>query len=100
MWRMLQQPVPADYVLATGELHSVQDIVELAFETVQLDWRKHVVSDPRFLRPAEPHRLVGNAEKARRELHWQPSRTFHELIADMTGTEVERLRTARRSGRD
>lgn len=98
MWRMLQQPVPTDYVLATGKLHSVQEIVELAFGTVKLDWKKHLVSDPRFLRPAEPHRLVGNPGKARRELDWQPSRTFQQLIADMTHAELERLSADARAG--
>jgi GDPmannose 4,6-dehydratase len=95
MWQMLQRSTPDDYVLATGTLHSVQDIVELAFAAVNLDWTRHVVRDPRFLRPAEPQRLVGNATKARRELHWQPTRSFKDMITDMTRAEVERLTSAR-----
>jgi GDPmannose 4,6-dehydratase len=83
MWLALQQPEAQDYVFATGVLHTVQQVVELAFGTVGLDWRKYVRSDPRFIRPEEPARLVGNAAKAKRVLGWQPTTTFENLIAEM-----------------
>ena len=84
MWLMLQQDKPADYVFATGELHTVQEVIELAFETVGLDWKKYLTQDPRFIRPTEPGQLVGNPAKAKRELGWQPTVTFRELIVEMT----------------
>jgi GDPmannose 4,6-dehydratase len=84
MWLMLQQEKPADYVLATGELHSVQEVVETAFGVAGLDWRQHLVQDPKFIRPAEPGQLVGNPAKARRVLLWQPAGTFQDLITEMT----------------
>ena len=84
MWLMLQQDKPADYVLATGELHTVQEVIELAFETVGLDWKKYLKQDPRFMRPVEPSQLVGNPAKAKRELGWQPTVTFRGLIVEMT----------------
>src|SRR5690606_23061558 len=68
MWLMLQQDEPADYVVATGETHSVQELCEAAFGHLDLDWRDYVVQDPRFMRPAEVDLLVGNPEKARRVL--------------------------------
>jgi GDPmannose 4,6-dehydratase len=84
MWLMLQQVKPSDYVLATGELHTVQEVIELAFETVGLDWKKYLRQDPRFMRPSEPGQLVGNSAKAKRELGWQTTVTFRELIIEMT----------------
>src|SRR6266511_3451694 len=72
MWLMLQQDEPADYVIATGQPHSVRDFAELAFERAGIDWERHVVSDPAFLRPAEVDRLVGDSSKARAELGWEP----------------------------
>jgi GDPmannose 4,6-dehydratase len=93
MWLVLQQPKPDDFVFATGQLHSVQDIADVAFRTVQLDWEKHVDFDRKFLRPSEPARLVGNSEKARRVLKWAPSRTFPELIREMTLVEVAAMST-------
>lgn len=84
MWLMLQQGTPSDYVLATGELHSVQEVVETAFGVLGLDWRKHLVQDPKFIRPAEPGELVGNPAKAKRTLQWQPAGTFKDLITEMT----------------
>ena len=81
MWRMLQQDEPGDYVVATGELHSVQDLVQCAFDHVGLDWRDHVRSDDSLKRgQAELHQLVGDAAKARAKLGWQPSVTFDELV--------------------
>ena len=84
MWLMLQQDKPADYVLATGELHTVQEVIELAFETVGLDWKQYLKQDPSFMRPVEPSQLVGNPAKAKRELGWQPTVTFRGLTVWMT----------------
>lgn len=91
MWLMLQQETPADYVFATGELHTVQEVVELAFETVELDWKKYLRQDPRFMRPSEPGQLVGNSAKAKHELNWQPTVTFRELIVEMTRAALEEM---------
>jgi GDPmannose 4,6-dehydratase len=91
MWLMLQQDEPADYVVATGEAHSVRDFAEIAFEHVGLDLEKHVVVDPRFLRPAEVDQLVGDAAKARRELGWSPRTSFPELVELMVDADLERV---------
>src|SRR5262245_17863525 len=93
MWRMLQQPKADDYVVATGEAHTVRDLVEIAFGCVGLDWRKHVVEDPVLLRPAEVEQLIGDASKARRELGWTPRVSFHELVETMVHADLERLRS-------
>lgn len=101
MWLMLQHHEPQDFVVATGRLHSVQDVVERAFAAVGLDWTQHVRQDPRFLRLAEPQRLVGNAAKAKRLLDWEPRITFDELITEMTAAELaalEKEKTPRRPG--
>ncbi|MEY4385776.1 MAG: hypothetical protein RLY20_1059 [Verrucomicrobiota bacterium] len=84
MWLTLQQPKPDDYIFATGELHSVRDVVETAFKAVGLDWQKFVKQDPRFMRPEEPTRLVGNPAKAERVLGWKRTSSFEKLITDMT----------------
>jgi GDPmannose 4,6-dehydratase len=91
MWLMLQQERPEDYVIATGRVHRVQDVIEIAFATVGLDWREHVRQDPRLFRPAEPQRLVGNAAKARRQLGWEPATTFEEMIREMTEAALRQL---------
>jgi GDPmannose 4,6-dehydratase len=91
MWLMLQQGEASDYVVATGEEHSVQEFVEIAFEHAGLDWERHVVTDPAFLRPAEVDHLVGDASKARSELGWQPKVSFHSLAKLMVDADVERL---------
>ena len=91
MWLMLQQDTPSDYVVATGEEHSVRELVEIAFERVGLDPEKHVVVDPRFLRPAEVDHLVGDASKARRELEWEPRTSFRELVELMVDADLERV---------
>ncbi len=88
MWLMLQQPQPGDYVLATGRLHSVRDILDVAFQTVQLNWPEWVRQDARFLRPSEPMRLIGNPSKAREKLGWVPESTFGDLIREMTLAEL------------
>ena len=92
MWRMLQQPQADDYVVATGESHSVRDLVEIAFGSVGLDWRQSVHEDPALLRPAEVERLVGDASKARRVLGWTPRVSFRELVEMMVRADADRLR--------
>ncbi|HUE29748.1 MAG TPA: GDP-mannose 4,6-dehydratase [Verrucomicrobiae bacterium] len=91
MWRMLQQAAADDYVVATGESHTVRDLVEIAFGALGLDWRQHVREDPTLLRPAEVERLVGDASKARRVLGWAPRVSFPELIEMMVRADLERL---------
>jgi GDPmannose 4,6-dehydratase len=95
MWRMLQQPSPQDYVIGTGQTHSVRDLVEAAFGHVGLDWRKHVITDPRYMRPAEVDVLQADPSKARRELGWEPKIGFGQLIAMMVDADLERLRGGR-----
>jgi len=92
MWRMLQQPTPQDYVVGTGQTHSVRDLVEVAFGHVGLDWRKYVKSDPRYMRPAEVDLLQADPSKAKRELGWSPNVQFQELVAMMVDADLERLR--------
>jgi GDPmannose 4,6-dehydratase len=96
MWLMLQQEEADDYVVATGQEHSVQEFVELAFEHAGLDWERYVVEDPRFARPAEVDHLVGDSSKARRVLGWEPKTSFRELVEVMVDADVERLSGARR----
>jgi GDPmannose 4,6-dehydratase len=95
IWRMLQQPTPQDYVIGTGQTHSVRELVEAAFQHVGLDWRKHVVTDPRYMRPAEVDLLLADPSKARRELGWSPLVKFAELIGMMVDADLERLRQKR-----
>lgn len=83
MWLMLQQPEPDDYVIATGETHSVREFVEAAFSRVDLDYRKYVRTDPDLYRPAEVNVLLGDATKAHRELSWRAEISFHELVSEM-----------------
>ncbi len=89
MWLMLQQDQPDDFVIATGECHSVRELVELAFGYVGLDWRKHVAIDPKYYRPAEVDILLGDASKARRVLGWQPRTSFPELIKIMVEHDLQ-----------
>lgn len=91
MWQMLQREQPRDYVIGTGVTHSVADFCELAFAEVGLDWREHVQSDERLLRPAEIDRLVADAALAREELGWSPSMDFAGLVKHMVRADVERL---------
>jgi len=92
MWLMLQQLMPDDYVVATGETHAVRELVEVAFDTVGLDWQKYVIVDPALYRPAEVDLLVGDPSKAKRVLGWQPAVTFEGLIREMVLADVERLK--------
>ena len=95
MWRMLQQPAAQDYVVGTGVGHSVRELVEAAFAHAGLDWRKHVVVDPKFIRPAEVDLLLADPGKARRELGWEPKVDFASLVAKMVDADMERLGRAR-----
>ena len=93
MWRMVQNDEPADYVIATGETHSVEEFLELAFEHVDLDWRDYVVQDPRYMRPAEVDLLVGDASKAGRQLGWEPVVTFQELVRMMVDADLDMVQS-------
>ena len=88
-WLMLQQDKPEDYVIATGETHSVKEFVELAFEYVDLDYKKYVVQDKKFMRPAEVDYLVGNASKAKKVLGWEPKIKFKELVEIMMDYDLK-----------
>ncbi|HEX5140565.1 MAG TPA: GDP-mannose 4,6-dehydratase [Dehalococcoidia bacterium] len=88
MWLMLQQDEPDDYVIATGESHSVKEFVETAFELVGLDWQEHIRFDERYLRPAEVEHLLGDPTKAREKLGWQPRTTFRDLIYKMLEADL------------
>ena len=91
MWLMLQQDEPEDFVIATGESHSIQEFVDVAFARVGLDPSQHVVIDPEFLRPAEVDHLVGDASKAREKLGWEPRVSFKELVELMVDADLDRL---------
>ena len=88
IWLMLQQETPADYIVATGETHSVRDFVETAFAVVNLRPEKYVKHNPAFDRPADPTRLVGSPEKIKRELGWQPLGSFRDLVREMVEAEL------------
>jgi GDPmannose 4,6-dehydratase len=92
MWLMLQQPGPDDYVIATGETHSIRELCEEAFGYVDLDWQQYVKQDPRFMRPAEVDLLVGDASKAGRVLGWEPHVTFQGLIQLMVDADIALLK--------
>jgi len=96
MWLMLQQSEPDDYVIATGIAHSVEDLVEIAFARVGLDWKKYVKLDPKLIRPAEVDHLIGNSTKARTQLKWEPAVDFKGLIEMMVDADVDRLASAPR----
>ncbi len=91
MWMMLQQPSPDDYVIATGETHSIREMCQEAFSYVDLDWEEYVVQDPRFMRPAEVDLLVGDATKARQTLGWEPKVSFRDLIHMMVDYDIRLL---------
>jgi GDPmannose 4,6-dehydratase len=96
MWLMLQQPQGDDYVVATGETHSVREFLQLAFDRVGLDWQKYVEIDPKFYRPAEVDHLIGNAEKARKKLNWSPQTKFADLVGLMVDADVKHLAESRK----
>jgi GDPmannose 4,6-dehydratase len=101
MWLMLQQAEPDDYVVGTGETHSVKEFVQIAFDRVGLDWKPCVVVDPAFYRPAEVDLLLADSRKAREKLGWSPTTKFEDLVAEMVDADLERLErqqgTARRA---
>ena len=92
MWLMLQQDEPDDFVIATGQTHSVQRLLEVAFGHVGLNWRDYTVQDEAFMRPAEVDLLVGDPGKAKRQLGWQPEVSFEELIGMMVESDIKKLR--------
>ena len=91
MWLMLQQDEPEDFVIATGETHSVRELCEIAFSHVGLNYEEHVKVDERFIRPADVDLLIGDPSKARRQLGWEPKVSFQELITNMVDADVELL---------
>jgi GDPmannose 4,6-dehydratase len=91
MWLMLQQDTPDDYVIATGETHTVQEFVEIAFGHAGLNWEEHVKLDPKFIRPAEVDLLIGDPAKAKKELGWQPSVDFRGLVEMMVDADIAAL---------
>jgi len=95
MWRMLQQPEPRDYVVGTGVTHSVRQLVEIAFAHVGLDWRRHVVQDRRFVRPAEVDLLLADPSRAKSELGWSPRMSFETLVTTMVDEDLRRLAARR-----
>jgi len=94
MWMMLQQNVPDDFVVGTGDTRSVRELCEVAFNHVGLDYREYVKQDPKFFRPAEVDLLVADASKARAKLGWSPKISFHELVRMMVDADLERHRTS------
>jgi GDPmannose 4,6-dehydratase len=91
MWLMLQQDEPDDFVVATGETHSVREFCQLAFSHVDLDYEQYVVQDERFMRPAEVDLLVGDPSKAGATLGWKPKTTFPELVRMMVDADLDLL---------
>ena len=95
MWLMLQQERPGDYVVATGEAHSVRELVEVAFAAAGLDWRRHVEVDRRYFRPTEVNALCGDPTKARERLGWEPRIDFTELVGMMVRYDIDLARRER-----
>jgi GDPmannose 4,6-dehydratase len=99
MWHMLQQDSPDDYVISTGETHSVHELVTTAFDHVGLDWQKYVVQDPSLIRPAEVDLLVGDSTKANRVLGWKPQTHFKQLIEEMVDADLQRVKKEQAASR-
>ncbi|WP_280169443.1 GDP-mannose 4,6-dehydratase [Priestia megaterium] len=93
MWLMLQQTEPNDYVIASGETHSVKELVEIAFDYVGLDWNKYVVQDPKLIRPAEVDLLLGDPQKAQKKLNWKPDVSFEQLIKMMIDSDIKKVKS-------
>ena len=93
MWRMLQHDEPDDFVIATGEMHTVREFVELAFAAVDLPWHKYLKHDPVFDRPIEATRLVGRSDKIRNTLGWRPTGSFSDLVREMVQAELAALKS-------
>src|SRR6185369_12446891 len=96
MWLMLQQKEADDFVVGTGETHSVREFVEIAFDRVGLDWQDYVVIDPQFYRPAEVDLLLADPSKARRVLGWEPDVSFEELVCEMVDKDMQELSGVKR----
>ncbi len=94
MWMMLQAKEPSNYVIATGRMHSVEDLARIAFSRADLDWKDHVEIDPKLVRPAEVDTLLGNASRAKTELGWEPETSFEDMISMMVDADLERVRRA------
>jgi GDPmannose 4,6-dehydratase len=95
MWLMLQQDTPDDYVVATGTTHSVEKLLNVAFDTLDLDWKKYVIQDPAFMRPAEVDLLVGDPSKAGSALGWEPAVSFEQLIQMMVESDYQALKASK-----
>jgi GDPmannose 4,6-dehydratase len=93
MWMMLQRDKPDDYVIATGETHTVREFCQIAFAHAGLDWKDHVVVDPQYLRPTEVDLLLGDASKAKRELGWEATTKFDELVRLMVDSDLQLARS-------
>ena len=100
MWLMLQQDQPDDFVIGTGEAHSVQEFVELAFACAGMDWKKHVEIDSRYFRPAEVDYLLADVSKAKRVLGWTPTVTFKQLVRIMVEADIQEVETKLKGGKD
>jgi GDPmannose 4,6-dehydratase len=100
MWRMLQTDKPEDYVIATGESHSVREFLDIVFGHLDLDWHKYVEIDPRYFRPAEVNELRGDMSKARKQLGWEPKVRFAELARMMVEADLADRRIGGNVGRD
>ncbi|HRU06519.1 MAG TPA: GDP-mannose 4,6-dehydratase, partial [Candidatus Brocadiia bacterium] len=100
MWLMLQQPRPDDYVIATGETHTVREFLDAAFGALGLDWKDRVEMDPRYIRPAEVDLLVGDASKAANTLGWRPRVTFRELVRIMVEADLREASKPQERGHD
>jgi GDPmannose 4,6-dehydratase len=98
MWMMLQQETPSDFIIGTGETHSVREFCEIAFGHVGLDYRDFVIQDPKFYRPAEVDLLISDPSKARNVLGWNPSVTFQELVKIMVDADLDHLHSSRKTG--
>lgn len=92
MWMMLQQPTPGEFVIATGQSHSVQEFVEKAFQAADLNWRDYVKTDERFFRPAEVYQLIGDASRANKKLGWSPKVSFEQLVSMMVESDLETVK--------
>jgi GDPmannose 4,6-dehydratase len=91
MWMMLQQEMPNDFVIGSGETHSVREFCEIAFGCVDMNYRDYVIQDPKFYRPAEVDLLIADPTKARKILRWEPSVTFRELVEMMVQADIQQL---------
>ncbi|HQK75637.1 MAG TPA: GDP-mannose 4,6-dehydratase, partial [Candidatus Hydrogenedentes bacterium] len=98
MWLMMQQESPEDYVVSSGETHSVREACEAAFSHAGLNWEDHVTVDPKFYRPAEVHLLLGDSTKARTRLSWKPEVSFRDLMGMMVDADIERLQRENQHG--